>query len=168
VLEGYRKAALRHGKASLTYLSSELAVLERFRSAKRRTRFEPTSLCGWRGRRDSNSRPSGSTAEPVWPWLKIIVRDTEKTTISMAIMTTLRPPYRILNIHYEAAWSDTGHDRHCMHEHQTLIEAAMCAMPNGPGWYVFAVDDYGPRQLSEKEDRILNELRFGPEWAAKH
>jgi hypothetical protein len=25
-----------------------------------------------------------------------------------------------------------------MHEHQTLIEAARCAMPTGAGWYVIA------------------------------
>lgn len=32
------------------------------------------------------------------------------------------------------------------------IEAATCAMPHGAGWYVFAVEDETPRQLSETEE----------------
>jgi hypothetical protein len=41
------------------------------------------------------------------------------------------------------------------------MEAAKCAMPNGAGWYVFAVDARGPRQLTDAEDAIVNEFRFG-------
>jgi hypothetical protein len=65
------------------------------------------------------------------------------------------------SLHYEAAWTDSWSHRRCRHQHQTLIEAAKCAMPNGAGWYVFAVDARGPRQLTDAEDAIVNEFRFG-------
>jgi hypothetical protein len=64
------------------------------------------------------------------------------------------------NIHYEAGWTDSWSHRRCMHKHQTLIEAAQCAMPTGPGWYVFAVENDEGRELSEKEDEIVNGYRF--------
>jgi hypothetical protein len=34
-------------------------------------------------------------------------------------------------------------------------------MPHGAGWYVFAVDRKTPRQLTDAEDKIVNEFRFG-------
>lgn len=77
-------------------------------------------------------------------------------------MVALRVRYRSLNLHYEAAWTDSWVHRRCQHEHQTLIEAAKCATPHGPGWYVFAVEGDTARQLHEAEDRIVNEFRFGP------
>lgn len=46
------------------------------------------------------------------------------------------------------------------------MEATKCAMPRGPGWYVFAVEGDTPRQLNESEDRIVNEFRFGAEKIA--
>ena len=85
-----------------------------------------------------------------------------RPTLRLAqIMVVLRLRYRFLNLHYEAAWTDSWSHRRCLHEHRTLIEAAKCAMPRGAGWYVFAVDGDTPRQLSEMEDRIVNEFRFG-------
>jgi len=78
------------------------------------------------------------------------------------IMVALRLLYRLLNLHYEAAWTDSWTHRRCLHEHQTLMEAARCAMPRGAGWYVFAVEGDAPRELNETEDRIVNEFRFGP------
>jgi hypothetical protein len=48
-----------------------------------------------------------------------------------------------------------------MHKHQTLIEAAQCAMPTGAGWYVFAVENGEGRELSEKEDGIVHGYRVG-------
>ena len=78
------------------------------------------------------------------------------------ILFALRLRYRSLNLHYEAAWTDSGCNRRCLHDHATLIEAAECAMPHGAGWYVFAVEGETPRQLSETEDRIVNDFRFGP------
>jgi len=79
------------------------------------------------------------------------------------IISTLRLRYKRLNLdlHYEAAWTDSWSHRRCRHQHQTLLEAAKCAMPNGAGWYVFAVDARGPRQLTDAEDAIVNEFRFG-------
>jgi hypothetical protein len=79
------------------------------------------------------------------------------------IISTLRLRYKPLNLdlHYEAAWTDSWSHRRCRHQHQTLLEAAKCAMPNGAGWYVFAVDARGPRQLTDAEDAIVNEFRFG-------
>lgn len=68
------------------------------------------------------------------------------------IMFALRLRYRPLNLHYEAAWTDSGCHCRCLHDHATLIEAATCAMPHGAGWYVFAVEDETPRQLSETEE----------------
>jgi hypothetical protein len=94
------------------------------------------------------------------------------------IISTLRLRYKYLNLdlhrgtartdgllcdslRYEAAWTDSWSHRRCGHRHHTLIEAAKCAMPNGAGWYVFAVDARGPRQLTDAEDAIVNEFRFG-------
>lgn len=83
--------------------------------------------------------------------------------ISVAkIIGALRQRYRSLNLHYEAAWTDSWSHRRCLHNHATIIEAAKCAMPHGAGWYVFAVEGDTPRQLSEMEDRIVNDFRFGP------
>ena len=64
--------------------------------------------------------------------------------------------------HYEAAWNDSWHFRCCLHEHQTLVEAAKCAMPQGAGWYVIAVENGGARELTDDEARIVAEFRFGP------
>ncbi len=77
------------------------------------------------------------------------------------IMVVLRLRYRFLNLHYEAAWTESWSHRRCFHRHQTLIEAAKCAMPHGAGWYVFAVEGDTARQLRETEDRIVDEFRFG-------
>ena len=44
---------------------------------------------------------------------------------------------------------------------QTLIEAARCAMPRGPGWYVFAVESGTPRELNDGEEGVVNKFRFG-------
>jgi hypothetical protein len=77
------------------------------------------------------------------------------------IMVVLRLHYKSLNLHFEAGWTESWSHRRCLHEHHTLIEAAKCAMPHGAGWYVFAVDGDAPRQLTDAEDRIVNEFRFG-------
>ena len=77
------------------------------------------------------------------------------------IMVALRLRYGALNLHYEAAWTDSWSHRRCLHAHQSLIDAAKCAMLHGTGWYVFAVEGDTPRQLSEAEDEIVNEFRFG-------
>jgi len=78
------------------------------------------------------------------------------------IVSTLRLSYKHLNLdlHYEAAWTDSGSHRYCCHRHRTLIEAAKCAMPNGAGWYVFAVNGGTPRQLTDAEDQVVNAFRF--------
>jgi hypothetical protein len=65
-----------------------------------------------------------------------------------------------VNIHFEAGWTESWSHRRCFHEHQTLIEAARCAMPQGAGWYVIAVENGTPRQLKAAEDAIVNEFRF--------
>ena len=87
--------------------------------------------------------------------------DSPPTLLLDQIMVVLRLRYRFLNLHYEAAWTDSWTHRRCLHEHQTLIEAAKCAMPRGAGWYVFAVEGDMPRQLSETENRIVDGFRFG-------
>jgi hypothetical protein len=83
------------------------------------------------------------------------------------IVATLRLRYKSLNTHYEAGWTESWSHRRCLHEHQTLIEAARCAMPQGAGWYVFAVDNGTPRELSKTEESIVNMLRFGPHRTSK-
>ena len=77
------------------------------------------------------------------------------------IMVALRLRYSFLNLHYEAAWTESWSHRRCLHEHPTLIEAAKCAMPQGARWYVFAVEGDAPRQLTDAEDSVVNEFRFG-------
>ena len=38
---------------------------------------------------------------------------------------------------------------------------AKCGVPHGAGWYVFAVEGDTPRQLTDAEDKLVNEFRFG-------
>ena len=64
-------------------------------------------------------------------------------------------------IHFEAGWTESWSHRRCFHEYQTLIEAAWCAMPQGAGWYVIAVENGTPRQLRSTEEEIVNRFRFG-------
>jgi hypothetical protein len=77
------------------------------------------------------------------------------------IISTLRLRYRSLNPYYEAGWTESWSHRRSLHEHATLIEAAKCAMPHGAGWYVFAVNGNTPRELTDAEDKVVNEFRFG-------
>ena len=77
------------------------------------------------------------------------------------IMAALRLRYRFLNLHYEAAWTDSWSHRRCLHEHRTLMDAANCAMPQGAGWYVFAVEGDAPRELNDGEEAVVNKFRFG-------
>ena len=84
------------------------------------------------------------------------------------ILTALRLRYRSLNPHYEAAWTESWSHRRCLHEHLSLVEAAKCATPHGAGWYVFAVEGDAPRELTDAEDEVVNEVRFGAEALAEN
>lgn len=64
-----------------------------------------------------------------------------------------------LDLFYEGAWTESWTHRRCQHQHQTLVEAAECALPEGPAWYVFAVENGQARQLTETEERRLQEFR---------
>jgi hypothetical protein len=78
------------------------------------------------------------------------------------IMSGLRMRYASLNnIHYEAAWTDSWVHCRCFHNHPTLIDAARCGMPQ-PGFYVLAVERDAPRELTNAEDKIVNDFRFAP------
>lgn len=66
-----------------------------------------------------------------------------------------------IRVHFEAMWNDSWSCRRCMHAHQTLLEAAKCAMPHGCGWYVIAVENDKPRELNEAENEAVNRFRFG-------
>lgn len=68
-----------------------------------------------------------------------------------------------VNISYQAGWTDSFCHRRCMHEHRTLREAAACGSQYPCGWYVLAVENDTPRQLTEAEDAVVNKLRFGTE-----
>jgi hypothetical protein len=81
------------------------------------------------------------------------------------IVASLQSRYAYLNRYYEAAFTDSFCHRRCFHAHQSLIDAAKCAMPQGAGWYVVAVDFETPRQLTKTEDAVVNEFRFGKDWA---
>jgi hypothetical protein len=85
----------------------------------------------------------------------------DPTLLVAPIIATLRFRYKSLNRHFEAGWTESWSHRRCLHEHPTLIEAAKCAMPQGPGCYVFAVEGDAPRQLTDAEDSVVNEFRFG-------
>jgi len=85
----------------------------------------------------------------------------DPTPLLAQIIATLRLRYKYLNLHFEAGWTESWSHRRCLHEHPTLIEAAKCAMPQGAGWYVFAVEGDAPRQLTDAEDSLVNEFRFG-------
>jgi hypothetical protein len=84
------------------------------------------------------------------------------------IVTALRLRYKSLNPRYEAAWTESWSHRRCLHEHATLTEAAKCATPHGAGWYVFAVEGDTPRELTDAEDEVVNEFRFGAKNVMPH
>jgi hypothetical protein len=87
---------------------------------------------------------------------------TEHVPLALTeIIASLRTRYWFLNLHYEAAWTDSWSHLRCMHRHRTLIDAAHCAMPHGVGWYVFAVDCGTPRELNSSEEEAVNRFRFG-------
>jgi hypothetical protein len=92
---------------------------------------------------------------------------SEPDPLVREIIATLRLRYKSLNLHFEAGWTESWSHRRCLHKHQTLIEAARCAMPQGAGWYVFAVENGTPRELNETEESIVNRFRFGLHWTAK-
>lgn len=77
------------------------------------------------------------------------------------IIASLRVRFRSLNLHYEAAWTESWSHRRCQHEHRTLIDAAKCAEPHGAGWYVFAVECGTPRELDAAEEDAVDKFRFG-------
>jgi hypothetical protein len=77
------------------------------------------------------------------------------------IIGQLRVRYAAINTHYEAAWTHSWIHQRCGHEHRSLVEAAKCAMPQGAGWYVVAVELGTPRELTETEERTVNAFRFG-------
>ena len=64
------------------------------------------------------------------------------------------------DLHFEAGWTDSWSHRRCFHEHESLLEAAECAVPHGCGWYVFAVENDRPRELRLEEDEIVHRFRF--------
>jgi hypothetical protein len=74
------------------------------------------------------------------------------------IMVELRYRYAKLNRHYEAAFTDSFCTRRCCHPHQTLIKAAKCAMANGAGWYVVAVEYDTPLELTQAEEVLVKEF----------
>jgi hypothetical protein len=63
------------------------------------------------------------------------------------------------NVYYEGAWTESWTHRRCRHHHRTLFEAAECAIPEGPAWYVFAVENGKPRELTPIEETGLEEFR---------
>jgi hypothetical protein len=104
-------------------------------------------------------RWEGTWSPPI-PFCNLMM-SPEPHPLLTEIIGALRLRFGSMNVHYEAGWTDSWSHRRCLHEHPSLIDAAKCAMPNGPAWYVFAVEGDTPRQLSETEDRIVNEFRFG-------
>jgi hypothetical protein len=82
-------------------------------------------------------------------------------TRSARLRQSTTPVNPNVNIHFEAGWTDSWSHRRYMHEHETLIEAARCAMPYGAGRYVIAVENGTPRQLRDAEEEIVTRFRFG-------
>jgi len=71
---------------------------------------------------------------------------------------TKRAPNRL---HYEAAWTESGTHRRCLHKHLTIPEAVACASVQGAGWYVFAVENRTGRELTQTEEEVVSKLRSG-------
>jgi hypothetical protein len=88
-------------------------------------------------------------------------RGSDSRLVVARIIAQLRVRYSALNTHYEAAWTHSWIHQRCGHAHRTLIDAAKCAMPQGAGWYVVAVEFDKPRELNEAEERAVNQFRFG-------
>jgi hypothetical protein len=85
---------------------------------------------------------------------------TPSQPLILEIMASLCQRYAPLNRHYEAGWTESFIHLRCHHRHETLIDAAMCAARQGmPGWYVFAVEFDSPRQLTEAEDKLVNDVQ---------
>lgn len=60
---------------------------------------------------------------------------------------------------YEGAWTESWCHRRCQHRHKTIAEAAECVSPQGPTWYVFAVENGRARELTAVEQSRLEEFR---------
>ena len=79
------------------------------------------------------------------------------TSLNGMLLTILHEAPR--NLHFEGAWTEGWTHRRCLHQHRTLKEAAECVSRQGPAWYVFAIQDGKPRQLTATEERSLQEFR---------
>jgi hypothetical protein len=79
------------------------------------------------------------------------------TSLNGMLLTISREAPR--DLHFEGAWTESWTHRRCLHQHRTLKEAAECVSRQGPAWYVFAVQDGKPRQLTAPEERSLQEFR---------
>jgi len=76
------------------------------------------------------------------------------------ILASLLARFWYINVYYEAAWTDSWCHRHCLHAHQTLIDAAKCAMPHGAA-RTNARKDARPVRRRESEDCEGGEKALG-------
>ena len=84
------------------------------------------------------------------------------------IVSSLRMRFSALNgIRYEAGWTESWIHQRCDHAHKTLLEAAKCAIPNGAGWYVLAVEGGTPRELNQQENNLVDACRLSALAAAR-
>jgi hypothetical protein len=65
------------------------------------------------------------------------------------------------DLHYFAAWTDSGCLLGCSHEHKTVAAAAACA--NVLGGFVVAVENGKLRELNEQEEDEFQRSRYGAE-----
>jgi hypothetical protein len=86
------------------------------------------------------------------------ISNLKAATSFNGMLLELRSPFP-WNVYYEGGWTESWSHRRCLHNHRNLIEAAECAIPKGPAWYVFAVEDGKPRELTETEQSSLEEFR---------
>jgi hypothetical protein len=68
-------------------------------------------------------------------------------------------PEVVCSLFYEGAWTESWCHRRCQHQHKTIAEAAECAFPQGPTWYVFAVENGRARELTAVEQSSLEDFR---------
>lgn len=65
------------------------------------------------------------------------------------------------DLHYFAAWTDSGCLLGCDHKHLTVVSAVVCAQSARAAAYVIAVEDGILRELNDCEEREFQLAMYG-------
>ena len=108
-------------------------------------------MIGFPSRAAFSQRGSRTTPKVQRVDSSILHVSADENPLLMQIMSELRYRYAKLNFRYEAAFTDSFCTRRCCHRHEAVVEAAKCAVLNGEGWYVVAVEYSNALELTGRK-----------------